>query len=97
MLRRAAQAFAGGGREAMLETILAYQQRRREAGEGSAYAAAATLAQLGRTEAALDLLDASARAGEPDLLALRVDPMFRPLQGEARFKALVAQLGRPAR
>lgn len=95
-LDSAASAYETGGREAMLAVILERTQRLHEDGQASAYAVAAALAQLGRNAAALDYLEASERAREPEILAVRVDPRLRPLGAEARFRALAARIGTTA-
>jgi TolB-like protein/Flp pilus assembly protein TadD len=50
-------------------------------------------AALGDNATALDYLEKAADGGEtPDTTWIRVDPLFDPLRGEARFQKLVAKL-----
>lgn len=55
------------------------------------YNIASALAQLGRTEEALDALERAIALGFDDLAHLRHDPDLQPLRGTARFKTILDQ------
>jgi tetratricopeptide (TPR) repeat protein len=58
---------------------------------------AAALVQLGRRDEALRELERAFAERRPDLVWLRVDPLFDPLRGEPAFRSLLARLeGRSA-
>lgn len=95
LVARAEQGLAAGGRQGMLRALVAEQRRRRQAGEGSDYALATAYAAAGETESALTSLEAARRRREPQLVGLRIDPMFRNLHGDARFQAIARRLGTP--
>ncbi|HUP23839.1 MAG TPA: winged helix-turn-helix domain-containing protein [Thermoanaerobaculia bacterium] len=55
---------------------------------------AAVLAQLGRTQEAVDELARAFAERRPGLVWVRVDPMFEPLRADPAFQALLARLER---
>lgn len=96
LVERAEQGLAAGGRRGMLRALIAEQLRQRQAGQGSDYALATAYARAGETELALRSLEAAHRRREPQLVALRVDPLLTNLRGDARFQAMARRLGTPA-
>lgn len=86
------EALPAGG-EAMLRAMLAEQKHQFQAEREAAYKVAATAALLGDSDTALGYLETSVNRGET--LGLLVEPEFRSLRNEPRFKALLARLGLP--
>ena len=66
-----------------------------EAQSGSASAAdlADTYVALGDYQAALDALERGVKEKDPGLLYIKVDPLFAPLRGMAKYKSLISQTG----
>jgi len=62
-------------------------------GDASPYQQATVHLALGETARALDLLATAADARDPWVVILAVDPMMRPLRGEAEFEELVRRVG----
>ena len=93
VLQAGSEGFAAGGHQQMLRAILEHQRPLYALGRLSAYKLAETLAQAGQADGALRYLEASARAGEPDLVLMRVDPLFGTLRADARFVGLASQTG----
>ena len=89
------RALRGGGPRAMLVTMLEGEAARRRAGGGSDFALARLRAALGDRDGALRLLESSYRRGEPDIVALRVEPMLMPLRGDPAFERLAERVARP--
>lgn len=68
------------------------EQRYLQGTENAAYLAAKIQAQLGDTDAALDLLDAAFAKKSDELNWIRVDYPFRPLHAHPRFQQIVKGL-----
>jgi serine/threonine-protein kinase len=62
---------------------------------GVAYDAAENCAIAGDRERAIGLLERAYAEGEPNLVYLRVNPLFEPLRAEPRFQALLKAMGLP--
>lgn len=93
LIDRASRAYSQGGRDAMLRTILAGQQRLVAQGSEPVYVLAGTHALMGDREAALHHLRRSVQAREPAALMMRIDPLLRGLHDDPRFEQLVLQIG----
>jgi TolB-like protein/Flp pilus assembly protein TadD len=81
------------GRRPDAESELA--KARASMGATGAYQYAATYAQWGETQAALDWLDTAVRRHSPDLEQMKTDPLVDPLRNEPRFKAVERTLNFP--
>jgi DNA-binding winged helix-turn-helix (wHTH) protein/Flp pilus assembly protein TadD len=64
------------------------------ASDGSAFGAALALADAGRRSEAVDALDRAATERGPGLITITIDPRFRSLRDEPRFRELAADLAR---
>ncbi len=64
-----------------------------ENGDNSLYQQAQVLAQAGKIEPALEMLDAARREADSGLIYLRNDPFVDPLRKHPRFVALLGALG----
>lgn len=89
----AGKAYAAGGAQAMLMAMLTEQKQQYAAGKEPAFKLALTAAMLGEDKVALDYLDASIRRREQDILGIRLEPALGRLQGDKRYRMLVAQAG----
>lgn len=90
---KAAREALPQGSGAMLEAMLAEQVHQFEAGAERAYKVAATANLLGQTELALRYIAISIERQET--LGFLIEPEFRSLRDDPRFKALVDKLGLP--
>ncbi len=63
-----------------------------EASSASPYQAATVHLALGERERALELLSAAADGRDPWIVLVAVDPMMKPLHGDAAYAALVARV-----
>ncbi len=88
--------LASSGGRGMLAAMLKEQQTLYAAGKEHAFALAQTAALLGRKREALDHLDASYSKREPEIVALRIDPMLASLHDEPHFRDMIAKVGLPA-
>lgn len=91
----ARKAFVAGGRPAMLRSLRDSRHAQFTAGRGSAFQVALAEAQTGDREAALRWLDLAFRRGEPQTVAILLEPALKPLHGDPRFSALVTRAGLP--
>lgn len=73
--------------------MFAEQQRQYQRDREPAYKLATTAAMLGRNDEAIRYLEESARRKEDDLLGIRIDPAFRGLRGDPRYRAIVEAEG----
>jgi tetratricopeptide (TPR) repeat protein len=88
-------ALAVAGKRAEAEQMLAAFMRKRQEGYFPAFAIAEIHLGLGNTSAALDWLE---RAADEHLLAWylpSVDPFFRPLRSQPRFRELMQRMNLP--
>ncbi len=88
--------LASGGARGMLNTTLREQEALRAAGKEHAFNLGQTAALLGRKQEALDHLEESYAKREPEIVALRIDPMLSSLRDDPRFRDLIAKVGLPA-
>jgi tetratricopeptide (TPR) repeat protein len=95
MTRDASAGREQGGDKGMLLAVLADQERLRRSGRGSDYELAGWRARLGDGEGALRLLASSNAKAESAFVSVRIDPRFRGLQGDARFKRLAEAVEEP--
>lgn len=95
IVKAAEKGFASGGRQGMLESILAEQKKAYAEGHLSAYALAETYSFLGKKQEALRYLQSAYERHEAELVSIRNDPAFVGLHGESTFRNLVVQIGRP--
>jgi tetratricopeptide (TPR) repeat protein len=58
-----------------------------------AFKVAGTAAMLGRRDEAIHFLEESIRRGEDDMLGVRVEPSFKGLRNDARYRAIIRRLG----
>jgi hypothetical protein len=63
-----------------------------EPADASPYQAATVHLALGETDRALELLAVAAAERDPWIVILAVDPMMRPLRGQAAFEELVRRV-----
>ncbi|MEJ0013287.1 MAG: hypothetical protein WDM94_11835 [Bauldia sp.] len=84
----ASLALASGGAPAMFTAILTSQTAQYAAGKETAFNVARTAASLGDLQTALDYLEKSKAADEPDIIGIRLDPQLKPLHTDPRFKTL---------
>ncbi len=89
----ARQGFADGGRQGMLEAMLAEQLRQLTNSAVPAYKVARTLAFLDRPEQALTYLALAVAEREPDIMGIKIDAAFRSLRGDERYRELVRETG----
>lgn len=95
ILRAAEQGWKSGGERGMLENTLRMQKKFYAEGQMSAFPLAATCARLGRSEEALQYLQASYDRHEPYFLGIRADQNLVSLHGDPAFQNLVAKAGLP--
>lgn len=81
------------GGEGLLRAMFSEQLRQYQRDREPAYKLAATAAMLGRADDAIRYLEESARRKEDDLLGVRVDPVFRNLRADPRYRAIVEAEG----
>jgi tetratricopeptide (TPR) repeat protein len=81
------------GSEGLLKAMFAEQLRQYQRDREPAYKVAATAAMLGRDDVAIRYLEESARRKEDDLLGVRIDPAFRGLRADPRYRAIVEAEG----
>ena len=81
------------GGDGLLKAMFAEQLRQYQRDREPAYKLATTAAMLGRNDEAIRYLEESARRKEDDLLGVRIDPAFRRLRGDPRYRAIVEAEG----
>jgi hypothetical protein len=64
-----------------------------QVGDAALYQQAEVMAQWGREDAALALLEKARSVGDSGLTAVASDPLLDPIAGDPRFKALVRAVG----
>lgn len=79
----------GGLLPAMLDEQISQFEKNLE----PAYKVATTAAMLGRDDAAIHYLEESVRRREVDMLGVRIDPAFKGLRSNARYRAIVEAMG----
>jgi tetratricopeptide (TPR) repeat protein len=81
------------GGDGLLKAMFAEQLRQYQRDREPAYKVATTAAMLGRNDEAMRYLEESARRKEDDLLGVRIDPAFRGLRADPRYRAIVETEG----
>lgn len=76
-----------------LTRMLDEQIRQFEKNLEPAYKVAGTAAMLGRKDEAIRFLEESLRRGEDDMLGIRIEPLFKNLHTDARYRAIVERMG----
>lgn len=85
------------GGEGLLSAMYAEQIRQYERNLEPAYKVAGTAAMLGRYDDAIRYLEEAMRRKEDDMLGIRIEPPFKGLRSDARYRAIVEHEGfRPA-
>jgi serine/threonine protein kinase/tetratricopeptide (TPR) repeat protein len=84
--------LAHAGRRVEAEAIVEELRDRATRGEVSPYHFAETYLGLGDTDRALEYLRRSHELNLPDMIGLFVDPLFRPLRGNAAFERLLRDI-----
>lgn len=85
------------GGEGLLSAMYAEQIRQYERNLEPAYKVACTAAMLGRNDEAIRYLEEAMRRKEDDMLGIRIEPAFKGLRSDARYRAIVEHEGfRPA-
>lgn len=81
------------GGDGLLKAMFAEQLRQYQRNREPAYKVATTAAMLGRNDEAIRYLEESARRKEDDLLGVRIDPAFKDLRADPRYRAIVETEG----
>ena len=84
--------LAHAGRREEAEAIVEDMRERATRGEVSPYHFAEAYLGLGETDRALEYLRRSHELNLPDIIGLFVDPLFRPLRGNAAFEELLRDI-----
>lgn len=92
MFAAAGVQLASGGEDPVAR-VLSERVRQAERAGRRGYALAQALAEVGRTEDALDALEAAARRPGLAVLGAAVDPRLQALRGEPRYRAVLDRLG----
>jgi len=79
----------GEGGDGLLKAMFAEQLRQYQRDREPAYKVATTAAMLGRSDDAIRYLEESARRKEDDLLGVRIDPAFKSLRADPRYRSIV--------
>ena len=87
-----AEGYRAAGAKGLFAAMLAVQQSELAAGRETAFNVARTAALLGDDRTALQSLQRSQEAGEPDLLGLRIDPSFNALRADPQFRQLATNV-----
>lgn len=81
------------GGNGLLKAMFSEQLRQYQRDREPAYKVATTAAMLGRNDEAIRYLEESASRKEDDLLGVRIDPAFRSLRADPRYRAIVETEG----
>ncbi|QKC98630.1 hypothetical protein EB231_31330 [Mesorhizobium sp. NZP2298] len=93
----AEKGLSEAGGEGLLSAMYAEQIRQYERNLEPAYKVAGTAAMLGRYDEAIRYLEEAMRRKEDDMLGIRIEPPFKGLRSDARYRAIVEHEGfRPA-
>ena len=88
-----ASAYALGGRRKEAEDILATLTKEAAGGSGSPWGVALVAVSLGRKDEALTWLEQAFEIREFGISYIKIDPAFRSLRSEPRFKQLLTRMG----
>ena len=86
-------AYALGGKRKEAEDILASLTKEAAGGSGSPWGAALVAVSLGRKDEALTWLERAFEIREFGMAWIKIDPAFRSLRSEPRFKKLLTRMG----
>ena len=86
-------AYALGGKRKEAEDILASLTKEAAGGSGSPWGAALVAVSLGRKDEALTWLERAFEIREFGMAWIKIDPAFRSLRSEPRFKQLMTRMG----
>lgn len=86
------QGFRDGGEHGLLTAMLDEQKRQYALGKEPSYKLAATAALLGDQPAAIRYLEESMQRKELDMIGLRIDPAFKALHENERFRQIVEEV-----
>jgi tetratricopeptide (TPR) repeat protein len=81
------------GGQGLLSAMYAEQIRQFEKDLEPAYKVAGTAAMLGRADEAIRYLEESLRRKENDMLGVRIEPPFKGLRADPRYRAIVERQG----
>jgi serine/threonine-protein kinase len=95
VLAASADALSRGGPPAMLAAMLAEQKRLEAAGSPDLWNLARTYALLGNSTEAEGYLRVALDKRDQNIVGIRIEPAFRSLHDDPRFKRLVADVGLP--
>lgn len=96
MLAQLALAYGRAGRPSKARAMLSELQARARTQHVSPFAFALAHVGAGEADKAVDALEAAYRSREWYLCVLKTEPVFDPLRGHARFRALLRQLNLPS-
>jgi tetratricopeptide (TPR) repeat protein len=82
-----------GGGTGLLSAMYAEQIRQFESNLEPAYKVACTAAMLGHDDEAIRYLEEAMRRKEDDMLGIRIEPPFKGLRADARYRAIVEHEG----
>ena len=91
----AEKGFAAGGKNGMLENVLALQRQLYAKELQSPYDVARTCSLLGRKPEAFRYLNEAYEKRDPLLIALNIDPAFQGLRDEPEYRDLLTRIGFP--
>jgi len=81
------------GGAGLLMAMYAEQVHQYEKNLEPAYKVAGTAAMLGRNDEAIRYLEEAVRRKEDDMLGIRIEPLFKGLRADARYRAIVQHQG----
>jgi len=95
IVRAAEQGYQSGGEKAMLEGALEMEKKLHQQGQMSAFRVAERAACLGRKKEAIQYLQASYRAHEPQFISVCISRELTSLHPDPTYRQLVLQAGFP--
>jgi len=95
--RAAEEGYARGGRQAMLQAMLAEQQRQYVQGREPAFRLGLTASMLGDRTAALSYLRTALARDEGEIAGIRLEPALTSLHGDAEYERIAQRVGRTVR
>jgi tetratricopeptide (TPR) repeat protein len=95
MAEQEQRGYESGGLQGMLQSRLSMAQLAFERGSGEAFAVADAHAALGQNDEAWKYLQIASQRHEFSLVTLPIEPDFRPLHQNPKYRDLLAKLGLP--